>query len=237
MNWFERVTGYKFQKIDSLISPQKNIIVPAGRSSHPIADDTTTFEDIRGNTTFVKPAFVREAIPVIRKLSIINADVSLAVNDQVQLTNTGHIIHFDKSVPDDQIDKMRIHLDSKARTWGDGVAGINGLINKMIAQIWVSGALSIEWVPQARKRGIENLALVNPESIRFALEKGRFVPYQKRNNILDPNNEFTKLNTNTYKYYALNGDTEIPYGIPPFIAALENIATQKDMNKNIQFTR
>jgi len=44
-----------------------------------------------------------------------------------------------------------------------------------------------------------------------------------------------KLNPRTYKYIALNGDTESPYGLPPFLAALEPIVEQQKMKKNISF--
>ena len=44
---------------------------------------------------------------------------------------------------------------------------------------------------------------------------------------------YIKLNEATYKYFALINDTDEPYGIPPYLTALEALGTQKDMTTNI----
>ena len=180
-----------------------------------------------------------EYIPVIRKLSWINPDVGIAINDMVQLTNTGHRIKFDPGVKPDIREKMRKHLENKQLEWGDGVSGMNGMVNKMISQIWIAGALANEWVVNNDKTGINHLALVNPETIRYHWNKrnARFEPYQKQNSNTGDilGEKYVKLNTNTFKYFGLNGDTDIPYGIPPFLTALNSLTTQGEMDKNIRF--
>lgn len=211
--------------------------VPSTRISRPTNE--ITYSDLKGKTTFVNPGFIAEYIPIIRKLSWINEDMGLAVNDMVRLTNTGHRIKFDPTVSPEMQKKMRQHLEDKQIEWGDGVDGMNGLVNKMIAQIWIAGALSNEWIVANDKKGIKNLALVNPETIIFSWNKKqlRYEPYQKQNyntgGLLAE--RYEKLNEYTYRYYGINGDTELPYGIPPFLTALNAIATQADMVKNIKF--
>ena len=211
--------------------------VPSTRISRPTNE--ITYSDLKGKTTFVNPGFIAEYIPIIRKLSWINEDMGLAVNDMVRLTNTGHRIKFDPTVSPEMQKKMRQHLEDKQIEWGDGVDGMNGLVNKMIAQIWIAGALSNEWIVANDKKGIKNLALVNPETIIFSWNKKqlRYEPYQKQNyntgGLLAE--RYEKLNEYTYRYYGINGDTELPYGIPPFLTALNAIATQSDMTKNIKF--
>lgn len=218
-------------------SKPTGVVVPSTRISRPTND--TTYTDLKGKTMFVTPGFIADYIPVIRKLSWINEDMGLAVNDMVRLTNTGHRIKFDPSVPPEMQKKMRQHLEDKQIEWGDGVDGMNGLVNKMIAQIWISGALSNEWVVANDKKGLKNVALVNPETIVFSWNKKqlRYEPYQKQNyatgNIIGE--RYEKLNEYTYRYYGINGDTELPYGIPPFLTALNAITTQTDMNKNIKY--
>lgn len=213
--------------------------IPEGRISRPTFIPGTTFTDLRSQLAFVKPSYIASIIPVIRKLSWINPDVGLAVNDMVQLTNTGHKIKFDPGVPPEQIDAMRQHLEDKQKFWGDGVDGMNGIINKLIAQIWISGALSNEWVVNNEKTGIGTIALVNPETISFRWDKKklRFLPYQQQNFETGGGLEekYVKLNPNTYRYMALNGDTDLPHGIPPFLTALDAISTQGDMDKNIRY--
>jgi len=211
--------------------------VPSTRISRP--NNENTYTDIKGKTTFITPGFIAEYIPVIRKLSWVNEDMGLAVNDMVRLTNTGHRIKFDPKVSPEMQSKMRQHLEDKQIEWGDGVDGMNGLINKMIAQIWIAGANSVEWVIANDKKGVKNVALVNPETIVFSWNKKqlRYEPYQKQTWAMSGNmgEKFEKLNENTYRYYSINGDTELPYGIPPFLTALNAIGTQQDMNKNIQY--
>jgi len=223
---------------------EKKTIIPPGRSSRPTFG-TDAYMDIRNNVTFITPGYIANYIPVIRKMSWINPDVGLAVNDMVQLTNTGHRVKFDPGVSPDQQESMRHHLDEKQLKWGDGVAGMNGMVNKMIAQIWIAGALSTEWVVANDKMGVDHLAFVNPETIRFQWNKKklRFFPYQLQDqNTLGfgttgsmMGEKYVKLNTNTYKYFGLNGDTDIPYGIPPFLAAMNALSTQSDMDTNIRF--
>jgi hypothetical protein len=211
--------------------------IPGGRTTRPTIKNA--YSDMKGKTTFVGPEFVAEYIPVIRKLSWINQDVGLAINDMVQLTNTGHKIKFDPGVSADQQAKMRQHLDDRQSEWGDGLDGMSGLVNKMVSQIWVAGALSNEWVVSNDKTKVKNIALVNPETIVWSWDKKdlRFKPYQKQNYMTGEilGEKHVRLNPLTYKYLALNGDTEIPYGIPPFLTALNSLSTQGDMDQNIKF--
>ena len=212
-------------------------IPSGGRKSRPTIK--ATYTNLKQNMAFVDPSFITTYIPIIRKLSWLNPDMGLAVNDMVQLTNTGHRIKFDPETTPEQQKKMRQHIKDRQSLWGDGVAGMNGLINKMISQIWISGSLSNEWVPKKNLDGINHVALVNPETIVFRWNKGkgRFQPYQKQD--FDTGKihgeRHVKLNPLTYRYHALNGDTELPYGIPPFLSALNAIATQGDMDQNIRF--
>lgn len=239
MTWYSPRTWFR-TKENKVTPPEqvKKTTVPPGRSSRPTWG-TDAFVDIKSKTTFISPGYIAEYIPVIRKLSWINPDVGLAVNDMVQLTNTGHRIKFDPEVSPDLQKQMKLHLEEKQKEWGDGVAYMNGLVNKMIAQIWIGGALSNEWVVANNKTGIVHVALVNPETIRFQWNKKklRFFPYQ----LQTPNTgnrigeKYVKLNTNTYKYFGLNGDTDIPYGIPPYLTALNSLTTQGEMDKNIKF--
>jgi hypothetical protein len=216
--------------------------VPSTRQTRP--QDQNAFTDIKGKTTFVTPGFIADFIPVIRKLSWVNEDMGLAVNDMVRLTNTGHKIKFDPEINPDVKAKMKQHLKDKQIEWGDGVDGINGLVNKFIAQMWISGAISGEWVVSNDKTGIKNVAVVNPETIVFSWNQKqlRYEPYQKQitNPLMGVTSgyigvNYVKLNENTYRYYGINGDTELPYGIPPFLTALNAISTQGDMVGNIKY--
>lgn len=221
--------------VNKVTKENVKVIVPAnGRVSEPTSGNNDVFANLNKQLHFVKPDFTFEAIPVIRKLYKINSDVGQVLYDLIQLTNTGHKIEFEQSVNPDLQDKMKEHLTNVSKKWGQGTAGIDGLVNKLIAQIYVSGALSAENVVNMGLTGVDYISLINPETIRFASEKGKYAPYQKTSKLFDIKRDYIKLNTNTYKYYGLLSDEDTPYGIPPFLTALEDISLQKDMKQNIK---
>ena len=213
---------------------KKNVSVPAGRVSVPSkVYDEHLLNNIKGNLNLIKPDFTFEAIPLIRKLYKINEDIGLALFDLIQLTNTGHDIKFKQDAPPELADEMRAHLQKVSKTWHVGSAGINGLVNKWIAQIYVSGALSVEWVANKYLTGVDQCAMVNPETIRCGMVKGRYKFYQKSSLIGNSFSGYIELNPITYQYFGLFSDEDTPYGVPPFLAALKAISTQKDMKDNI----
>jgi len=212
------------------------------RKSYPNFQDG--FLEVVNELKIVKPDFILELVPAIRKLVIVNENVGLAFSDLVQLTNTGYKIYFDRELEPKKVEEMRLHLKTKTKTWCDGTAGLPGIINKIIAQIYIGGAASVEWVINREFNGIASCIMVNPEDIRwnYKTSTGRYEAYQKiyRSYLEDVKNqnitqELVKLNPFTYKYYGLNSDTEKPYGIPPFIAALLSIKDEKVMRKNISY--
>lgn len=228
-------TKSKKDTLKTQTTPKKSkVVVPAGRVSQPDASKDFDFAHVGQRFKVVKPTVPFEWIPVIRNLYKTNENVGSVLNDLIQLTNTGHEIKFDQSVKADKAEKMRSHLREATKKWGYGTAGIDGLINKWIAQIWISGALSIEFVPNSLLTALESPVLVNPENIRFSLQKKGYEPYQKTNKLYSKEGEYIKLNQNTYVYCALLGDEDAPYGIPPFLTALDAIANQKDMKENIK---
>lgn len=209
--------------------------IPAGRVSKPHdTQGTGNLLHMGNNFNIVNPDFTLESIPLIRSLYKTNEDLGGVLFDLIQLTNTGHEIKFDQSLSGKAANAMRDHIKEKSKKWGYGTAGIDGLVNKMIAQIWIGGALSFESVPDNRLTGIKSLPLINPETIRFKIKKsGDYEPYQKVKNAITFKQQYIKLNTNTYTYYSLYGDEDTPYGVPPFLTALSSLSTQKDMKKNI----
>lgn len=210
-------------------------VVPAnGRESETPSSDSDIFANLNRQLKFVKPQFPFECIPLIRKLYKVNSDVGQVLYDLIQLTNTGHKIEFEQSVKPDLQDKMRDHLEESAKLWGQGTAGIDGLVNKLIAQIYISGALSVESVIKMDLSGVDYITLVNPETVRAAEVKGKYQFFQKSKKRVGIKNEYIPLNPNTYKYYGLLSDEDIPYGVPPFLTALEDISMQKDMKQNIK---
>lgn len=189
----------------------------------------------------VNPGYQYEIIPLIRRLSINNQSVSQALSNIVNLANTGHEVTFDASVPPDQVIAMRAHLDEVIPTWLYGIADKDGLANKLISQAMISGAVCGEAVVNLKLNGIYRFVMPLPESIRFIYNKKSitYEPYQRPRgfNLDDDSDEFglKKLNHNSFKYFAINGDTESPYGNPPYLPAIGPLEDQKIMLENIKF--
>lgn len=226
------------------LEPKNNGVKTApvsGRVSRPSLEYQQIIQDLKSGTKFITQPYIAEVIPLIRKLSMVNPDMGLALYDIVQLTNTGHTIRFDKQQASQEVQAMRLHLKNAQERWGDGVAGINGLVNKLIAQIYISGALCMEMDILNDKTGVGNLPLVNPETIMFSwnTRSRRYEAYQKQKPSAAQINvtveKLVKLNPFTFMYYGIGGDTDLPYGIPPYLNALTALSTQADMDKNIRF--
>lgn len=185
----------------------------------------------------LKPDWFIPFIPIIRKLVQSNQDIGQALQTVVSLGNTGHKVYFDPSVPPEQVDKMRAHLEKKQRKWAKLVPGIHGIVNRTFSQALISGAISIEWVPEKDLSGISHVVLVNPESIVFShnSDYSGYRVFQKVMGSNLDNQDLVELNQTTYQYMAINGDGDSPYGCPPFLKSLGSVRSQKLMLDNIDF--
>jgi hypothetical protein len=222
------------------IDDKRKIIsnLPNGRVSVPNVDYSQHIGALKDNMRFIQPGFIRELIPLIRGLSRGNNDVSQAIHNIVNLCNTEHSISFDASVSPEEADRMIEHLERVRENWVAGADGIEAITNKMISQMMIGGALSNEWVPKEDLSGIHRIVFVNPEEIEWALDnRSEWHPYQIIKGLLfnegRPVEQRVKLNPNTYKYFAINGDEDIPYGYPPYLSVLDLLARKKHMNMNI----
>ena len=229
----------KSLEIKKVKQQEKVVVVPNGRVSSPTKHGKImgdSYNTLNGGYNMVSQDDILKSIPYIRKLFRTNPDLGSVVFDITQLTNTGHVIKFDQSVPQAEVMAMRAHLDKVSENWHQGSAGIDGLINKWVTQIYITGALSNEWVPKIDLTGIDYNSLVDTETIEFGHRvKGKYEPFQRAYDFNHKNsNGLVKLNTETYKYYALISDSDIPYGIPPYLTALCSIQDQTDMNENIR---
>lgn len=206
--------------------------ISPGRVS--VDEDESLISSLKGITAMVDPSFRVEVIPLIRDLYKVNPDMGIALQDMFKLTNTGHTVTFPNNT-DDEADKMRKHLAEKTKKWSRYTAGIDGLVNKMIVQCLVGGAISVEGVPDEKLEGLDTILFLRPENIVFKRENnGVYSPYQKNKNYFIKHQDYIKLNPETYVYAAMYNDTDEPYGIPPFMAALDSLKGQHDMRVNFK---
>lgn len=229
-----------FPNLSSLFDKRKKdtvvVDLPKGRISSPNFEASIT--DMGSSLKFVKDGYHKELIPIIRKLLILNSSLSLAVTDSVQLCNTGYKIEFDTKTSGDQARLMRKHLKKVAKKWGVGTTGIHGLINKLIFQLFIGGATSVEWVINNDLSGVSFMAMPRPEDIKAAYNSktGDYSFYQKQRFTTAnkaPEGDLIKLNPNTFQYFELINDLEEPMGIPPFVSALLDLYTQTNILSNM----
>lgn len=218
-------------------------VVQPGRTSEPDLN-TYSLDFIKKQVLTVGPEYNEEAIPLIRKLSMINPDLSNAVHNIIRLANTGHRITFDSNVPPELVDEMRTILETKSGDWAASCFGISGLVNRILRQVCISGAVAIEPVIENNLSSIKYVAFLKPEKIVFKYDKStlKYTPFQKvpaNSNFLDKQiingAPVIPLNENTFRFYALDGDNESPYPIPPLLSALNPLEDQFLMNSNIKF--
>lgn len=211
----------------------EDVAIPPGRVSVP--EDTNFISSLKGLANMVEPSFRLEVIPLIRDLYKINPDMGIALQDMFKLTNTGHRVSFPRNTSEES-SKMLEHLGKVSKKWSNYTAGIDGLVNKMIVQYLVGGAVSLEAVPKSDLSGIATILFIKPESIIFQRENnGVYHPYQRNKNFVkSPQNDYIRLNTETYMYAGGYNDTDEPYGVPPFMTALDSIKGQQDMKINFK---
>jgi len=233
--------GYEISRSKKIVTPPAKKIIgklPTSQVSKTEFPSTDFYGDLKKNTEFVDRDYIRTLIPMIRKLSKINPDLKIAMKDKRELANTGHKIMFDKNVPSERQIAMRDHIHYVRKKWSPYLPGIHGVVNKIIDQASIAGAIAIEWVIKKDLSGIERIVFVDPATIifKFSRSKQTFHPYQVIYNETDQlTKRYRKLNTNTFMYVALNGDEEIPYGDPEFMAGLNAITSQGKMTENINF--
>ena len=212
----------------------KEVSVPPGRVSVP--NDSSSYISLRGYTDTVSPSYYTALIPLLRDLYKVNPDISIALQDMFKLANTDIKVEFPNNT-DREIKAMQAHLDSRNADWSNYSAGMYGIAIKMTVQLLIGGAISIEAVPNEDLNGVSHIVFVNPEEIRFKRTKqGEYEPYQVVK-IMPDGKEFTplvKLNPLTYKYIALYNDTDEPYGVPPFLGAIDSLKGQHDMKINFK---
>jgi len=235
MKVFGRDITFKVTKT----STPKDIKTELPRRRVNVPNFTDDFNAIVGNLVVVKPKFYWEMIPAIRKLFVINSPLSSAVTTLVQLSNTGFKIKLSNGLTPEKRKEMTNHILEVSRKWGFGTAGIHGLTDKILYQLLLAGSSSIEWVIKPDLSGIDYLSFIPGEEIRpvYNTKTGHYEYYQQATTSVVQSNlpSYRKLNSYTFQYYGLMSAEESPIGIPPFLSALPDIVSHKNMLNNINF--
>lgn len=184
-----------------------------------------------------------QTLDYVELLATYNPDYSQAVENIKMLANSGHQLHIEAG-SELKVRRIRSRLEKMSRTIQESHGGVDGIIEKMMDQAAVFGAMAGEFVVNDSMTGVVDFVDINPKSIRFFWEEDdqRYAPYQKVKQAQAQEAEkknqkvigsCVKLNEVTFRYYAFDAAPQSPYGVPPFLAALQNIAIQRDMVLNM----
>jgi hypothetical protein len=195
-----------------------------------------------GSIGSVSPVIDFTMLECLKKLWLYNPDISQYVANIVNLGNPGHTLSVDArndSVAEAAVERLN---ESASRIYRIGV-GVDGLINQYLTSIAWSGAVSSEDVVNFAAGRVEKVVLVPVEQIRFRYnnETDDYDPYQRALNLKRRDGDrdwlgMIRLNSETYKYYALSTVENSPYAKPPATAAVEAILeAQKPIMENIRF--
>lgn len=185
-----------------------------------------------------------EILDYIELLATYNPDYSQAVDNIITLANSGHELYASAG-SELASRRLKEYLNVLAANIQGQHGGMDGLIDKLLHQAATYGAMCGEWVIDDEMTTVVDFADINPKTIRYFWEEDekKFCPYQKLSagqaqrakdeGKIVVNGSYVKLNEMTFHYYAFNAAPNSPYGTPPFIGALENIAIQRDMVSNM----
>jgi len=233
--WFEkflRWMGYKpsLDAVLQLLAQSEPVPPKAGRSSVEEIDGvlgsmSSFMQDISG----LNPVVPFDILEFLTRTALVNPDFNHATTNLINLSNNGHSLVIDAG-NDNVVAAAHDRLNDRAQNIYPRSAGVDGLINHYIEQIAVTGAISSEDVISAKRDGVQQVVLVPTERIRFKYLEGAYKPFQYLRD-----GRLIELNEITYQYFAFRTAQNSPYAIPLYLAAVENVLAQRDMQKNLNF--
>ncbi len=173
----------------------------------------------------INPSYPVEFIDILRKLAIINPDVSQTIQKITMLGNCGHRIELAGGTR--AVNSALTELNSLAKNAFPNDAGLDGFINQQFRQICITGALCQETVIDKQFGGVEMVYQVPAKTIRFIYKNSRYIPVQQ------VAGKTIELNSMTFVYIPLFTDEDSPYALPPFLAALQYLMRQYEQWQNI----
>jgi len=221
--------------LDAVIKP-RFAAIPRGQLSVP---GETYLSSMSDKFKIINPEVPFDFLTYLNYFAVVNPDVSQAVRNIVQLGNSGHYVDVTASGKRNVKNALEILKDAASRIYTIS-AGMDGLVNTLLRQQAITGALSAEAVPSVRlKDGIKEIVLVPVDMVRWVRKGLELCPYEYISGVSDSYKYRTEqmgyleLNPLTYTYYAAEIPEKSPYGIPPLAAVLSVIGIQGDMLKNI----
>ena len=184
----------------------------------------------------ISPVIDPQMLATLKYFWLYNPDFSQYVANIVNLGNPGHQLSVEAAT-DAAAESAVNRLNESAARLYDG--GVDGLIDQYLTSLAWSGAISSEDVVNGAAKRVEKVVLVPVEQIVFKYNKDldRYEPHQRSANALRNGSlGLIPLNSETYKYCALQTVENSPYAKPPATAAVEAIlAGQVPIMENLRY--
>lgn len=229
----------QFKQVDEGPLPTERVTVEEGLTTGMLFGSVM---ETYGSMAFALPF---ELYDYVELVALYNADFSQAVDNVKNLANPGFNILVN-SKDDDKAAKYRERLTQKEKEIKPNIGGFHGIVNGLVRQGATYGAMCGEWVLDGSVGDVIDFVFVNPKNIRFFwdMDEQQWHPYQKvdivqveeaKNRGQEVRNlNCIKLNNLTFSYYNVCAYNNSPYGVPPFISALEPIGIQRDLINNLK---
>lgn len=186
-------------------------------------------DSLVSNLVVENPNFHFELLDTLYQLATFNEDFSYAVDNITQLGNTEYQIYFNDTLPKSMIKKCLEEIETAGSTWYEG--GLSGLIDDLLANTVIGGAICSEIVPKKDLSGVHKAVIVPISEVRIAYNTTTkdydYLQHSFRRNSKTPG--YIKLNPITFKYYAYRKFKGNPYAIPSFLTAIDGIKLDNDM--------
>lgn len=166
-------------------------------------------------------------------LSDAHPDVSFAIWNFLRIGNSGFKVRVYKlnsenryTTAEKDIAELFKRLKLPNNNKFEKSRDINKLINQLILSVVTRGAAACEVVLTPSKDDIAFIAPVDPATITFRYENGRYIPYQ--------NGGTLSLDIPTFFYEGLDERIDDPYGRSPLISALNMVLFQLQVLNDIK---
>lgn len=219
----------------AIAGPATSVSLTDGTKRTSVTDVTPSALHMPSNTIIAPVPFSASNWYDLESVSKTDGHISYAIHNICTLGNTPFNVSFSEGLSDDEIQELHeiIRVDFPNMYAG----GLLGLRQQFFRQLAVYGAISYEMLIKRDLTGLGGVALVNPKHIRFYYDTktNKFVPIQVQFGYfassanLSPQG-YINLNPYTYKYVPMETENDNPYGIPPFLSAIDPAMLDNKLN-------
>ncbi len=168
---------------------------------------------------------------LIDTLADCHPDVSFAIWNFLRIGNNGYVISVHKpgtiersAKAEKELGRFLQGLKAPSTKGYQKSRNLDKVIIQLMQSVLTRGAASLEVVLDKSLENVVYLAPVDPASVEFKIEDGRYVPYQGK----------TSLDIPTFFYEGLDERVGDPYGRSPFLSALSIIMFQLQVLNDIK---